>query len=489
MNAEANDELYLGIDLGTSEIKAVLLSVHGGVVASAGQPLALSRPQPGWSEQDPQAWWQACCACVDRLTANGAGARVRGIGLSGQMHGAVLLDARQRLLRSAMLWNDVRSAAECVELRESRADYEELAGNLAMPGFTAPKLLWLRRHEPQLWERVAQVLLPKDYLRLQLTGVVATDASDASGTLWLNIAQRDWSDPLLAAGGMRREQLPPVLEGSAPAGTLRGDLAQRWGMSADVVVAAGAGDNAAGAVGIGAVAPGQGFVSLGTSGVVFVVTDRHRPHPASATHAFCHAIPGTWHQMSVMLSAASCLRWVSRLCGQRDEAGALQRAAALDATQRARAPLFLPYLGGERTPHNDALARAMFHGLDHEHDAAALIWSVLEGVAFGLRDGLQAMDASVRAWVQELDVVGGGARSALWAQLIADVLEVPLCLRTGNTAGAAVGAARLGWLAAGGTIDALPTGGASQRIEPKREHRDTLLQRYTRYRSLYPATR
>jgi xylulokinase len=489
VTADASGELFLGIDLGTSEIKVVLLSARGEVVSTTGEPLALSRAQAGWSEQDPHAWWQACCTCIDRLTRAGTGARVRGIGLSGQMHGAVLLDSQRRLLRSAMLWNDVRCAAECAQLRESRADYEALAGNLAMPGFTAPKLLWLQRHEPQLWERIAHVLLPKDYLRLQLTGELATDASDASGTLWLDIARRDWSAALLAAGGMRAAQLPPVLEGSAVAGTLHAELAQRWGMRSDVVVAAGAGDNAAGAVGIGAVRPGQGFASLGTSGVVFVVTDRHRPHPAGAIHAFCHALPQCWHQMSVMLSAASCLRWVVRLCGQRDEAAALQRAAALDAAQRARAPLFLPYLGGERTPHNDAMARAMFHGLDHEHDPAALVWSVIEGVAFGLRDGLLAMDGAVRDSVRELDLVGGGARSGLWAQLVADALGVPLRLRPDNAAGAAIGAARLGWLAAGGSLSDLQVRDAGERVEPSAEHRDTLLQRYARFRALYPACR
>ena len=437
-------DLFLGIDLGTSELKTLLLDEQGRVVRSASAPLTLQQDRPGWSEQDPRAWWLACVDCLDRLCAQGFGARVRSIGLSGQMHGAVLLDAARELIRPAMLWNDTRSEEQCEPLRRALDGFERLAGNLAMPGFTAPKLLWLRQHAPRDFERVDLVLLPKDYLRLMLSGEAATDASDASGTLWLDIGRRDWSPALVQAGGMRLDQLPAVLEASAAAGTLRGELAERWSMPRGVVIAAGAGDNAAAAVGTGATSPGQGFVSLGTSGVVFVATDRYQPDPASALHSFCHALPGTWHQMSVMLSAAECLRWVTRLSGQPDEARALAGAARLDAAQRAGAPLFLPYLGGERTPHNDARARALFQGLGHEHDAAALAWSVIEGVSFGLRDGLSCMPEALRARVGVLDLVGGGARSELWAQLLADVLEIPLRVRADAAGGAAVGAARLG---------------------------------------------
>ncbi|MGC8730727.1 MAG: FGGY family carbohydrate kinase [Halothiobacillaceae bacterium] len=301
-------ELFLGIDLGTSELKTVLIDEHGGIVRGASAALALRHPQPGWSEQDPRDWWAACVDCLDRLCAEGFGARIAGIGLSGQMHGAVLLDAEREPIRPAMLWNDTRSEAQCRSLRANLPDFEGVAGNLAMPGFTAPKLLWLREHAPRDFERVELVLLPKDDLRLCLSGDASTDASDASGTLWLDIARRDWSPALLRAGHMRREQMPPVLEACAAAGTLRGELARRWSVPAGVRIAAGAGDNAAAAVGTSAVAPGEGFVSLGTSGVVFVAADRYEPDPASALHSFCHALPNTWHQMSVMLSAAECLR-------------------------------------------------------------------------------------------------------------------------------------------------------------------------------------
>ena len=484
-------ELFLGIDLGTSELKTVLLDDQGRVVRSASAPLALRHPRPGWSEQDPRDWWQACTDCLDRLCAEGFGARVRGIGLSGQMHGAVLLDRAREVIRPAILWNDTRSAAQCRTLRESLDGFERIAGNLAMPGFTAPKLLWLREQAPREFERVDLVMLPKDYLRLHLSGEAATDASDASGTLWLDIARRDWSSALLQAGGMRREQVPPVLEACAPAGALRRELAERWSIPPGTPIAAGAGDNAAAAVGTGAIAPGEGFVSLGTSGVVFVAADRYQPDPASALHSFCHALPGTWHQMSVMLSAAECLRWVTRLCGQPDEAHALAGAASLGPAQRAAAPLFLPYLGGERTPHNDALARAMFHGLGHEHDASALVWSVIEGVAFGLRDGLSCMPEALRARIGVLDLVGGGARSELWAQLLADVLEVPLRLRSDAAGGAAVGAARLGALAAGRPLEQVLRAPASaERVfEPATEGRQALRERHARFRELYPACR
>ena len=484
-------DLFLGIDLGTSELKTLLLDEQGRVLRGASAPLSLQQARPGWSEQDPRAWWQACVDCLDRLCADGFGARVRSIGLSGQMHGAVLLDAARELIRPAMLWNDTRSEPQCEQLRQGLDGFEGLAGNLAMPGFTAPKLLWLRQHAARDFERVDLVLLPKDYLRLMLSGEAATDASDASGTLWLDIGRRDWSPALVQAGGMRREQLPAVLEASAPAGTLRRELARRWSMPAGVVIAAGAGDNAAAAVGTGATAPGQGFVSLGTSGVVFVATDRYEPDPSSALHSFCHALPRTWHQMSVMLSAAECLRWVTRLSGQPDEAHALAGAARLDETQRAGAPLFLPYLGGERTPHNDARARALFHGLGHEHDAAALAWSVIEGVSFGLRDGLSCMPATLRERVGVLDLVGGGARSELWAQLLADVLETPLRVRADAAGGAAVGAARLGALAAGLPRDQVlrAPGGAERMFEPDPARRELLRERHARFRALYAACR
>lgn len=481
--------MFLGIDLGTSELKLLMLSPQHKTVATARAPLWISRPQLRWSEQDPHAWWAAFESAMDELAARHAPALrdVRGIGLSGQMHGAVLLGARDDVLRPAILWNDGRSAAQCEQLTQQVAGLAQIAGNLAMPGFTAPKLLWVREHEPHVFKRTQCVLLPKDYLRLRLTGERFTDCSDASGTLWLDVARREWSPPLLHACGLTPAHMPALVEGSAPAGRLLGKWARRWGLPDGVVLAGGGGDNAASAVGIGAVQPGQGFVSLGTSGVIFVVSDRFRPNPATAMHAFCHALPGLWHQMSVMLSAASCLDWAVRLTGAADVAQLLERGFSLRATQRARAPLFLPYLSGERTPHNNPAAQGVLFGLTHEHGGADLAWAVLEGVGFGLRDGLNSLDLPAGAKPSLLTLVGGGARSAAWAQLLASILGVTLAQQDGSQAGAALGAARLGWIASGASLAeacAAPDP-AQHRFEPEPAEQAGLGERYQRFRGLY----
>ncbi|MDR3670892.1 MAG: xylulokinase [Holophaga sp.] len=483
--------MFLGIDLGTSEVKVVLLQNNHKIVTNGSHRIPQARPHPRWSEQDPRDWWSATCAAVLELRAQapGAFAAIQAIGLSGQMHGATLLDAEDRVLRPAILWNDTRASAECVELTERFPALAQVAGNLAMPGFTAPKLLWVARHEPELFARVATVLLPKDYLRLMLTGDKVSDMSDASGTLWLDVARRDWSDPLLAATGLSRAHMPRLVEGSAPSGILRPSLAKAWGLSGPVIVAGGGGDNAASAIGTGATAPGDGFLSLGTSGVLFVVTDRFRPNPGSAVHAFCHALPGRWHQMSVMLSAASCLAWVTRLLGARNEAALLDLVRASTPAQLARAPIFLPYLSGERTPHNDAEAQGAFFGLDHDTGPAQLTWSVLEGVAFGLLDGLNALkDAGTE--VGRLALLGGGSRSPEWAQLIASCLDTEIVTTAGSETGAALGAARLGWLAAGGReAEVCRAPEITRCFTPSHPQREILLERYSCFRALYPRVR
>ena len=445
--------MFLGIDLGTSEVKLLLLDTSGRIVGTAGAPLVVSRPQSLWSEQSPADWWAATQSAVAQLRASHPEqfARVQGIGLSGQMHGAVLLGADDAVLRPAILWNDGRSHAECAELTARAPRLHDIAANLAMPGFTAPKLLWVERHEPAVFERLRSVLLPKDWLRLQLTGEKVSDPSDAAGTLWLDVAARDWSDELLAASHLTRAHMPRLVESNAASGVLSPALARAWGLGPEVVVAGGAGDNAASAIGVGATQPGDGFISLGTSGVLFVVNDRHRANPGSAVHAFCHALPQRWHQMSVMLSAASCLKWFVAFSGAADEAALLAEVEALPADVLEDAPLFLPYLAGERTPHNDPFAPGVFYGLSHQSGRALGAYSVLEGVAFGLADGLAALQASGTE-VQRLSLVGGGARSPLWAQLIADTLGVEIVLHAGAEAGGALGAARLGWMAAGGSV-------------------------------------
>jgi len=448
--------MYIGIDIGTSEVKALLLAPDQRVVGTAGAALAVSRPQPGHSEQDPAQWWAATQSALDGLRAAHPVeyAATEAIGLSGQMHGAVLLDAQDRVLRPAILWNDTRSAEECSALMRELPALSELGGSLAMPGFTAPKLRWVARHEPEVFRRVAKVLLPKDYVRLLLTGDHVSDLSDASGTLWLDVRRREWSDELLALTGLTRAHMPRLVEGSAVSGRLRPDVAQSLGLRPGTVVAGGGGDNAASAVGMGAVEPGQGFLSLGTSGVLFVVTPTYQPNAASATHAFCHAVPGRWHQMSVMLAAASALQWVAKLLGAPDAGDVAARAAALGASDREAAPLFLPYLSGERTPHNDAQVRGSFHGLDFDTDAARLGYAVMEGVSFGLRDGLAALNAA-GSQVTRLSLVGGGARSAFWAQMLASALDVEIVTHGGSAVGGALGAARLGALSVGAPMQAV----------------------------------
>ncbi|WP_316214645.1 MULTISPECIES: xylulokinase [unclassified Bradyrhizobium] len=440
--------MYLGLDVGTSGVKAVLEDEAGALVATASRPLALSHPKPLWSEQNPENWVDAAIGAVDDLASlhPRETAAVRGIGLSGQMHGATLLGADGHPLRPAILWNDGRSHAECAELERRCPELHAIAGNLAMPGFTAPKLLWVAHHEPEVFARVAKVLLPKAYVRYRLSGEMVEDMSDAAGTLWLDVGHRRWSETLLAATGLDLSHMPRLVEGNEPCAVLSPDLSRRWGMSPKVVIAGGAGDNAASAIGLGAIAPGDAFLSLGTSGVLFRVTDRFAPAPALAVHAFCHALAGLWHQMGVMLSAAASLGWLARIL---DSSEADLLAPLGDAVTRPSQVQFLPYLDGERTPHNDATAAGAFGGLRSAAGRNELVQAVLEGVAFAARDMLVALGDGGRP-ITELDFVGGGSRSPLWAQIAADVLGVVVHRVEEGEVGAAVGAARLGRLAATG---------------------------------------
>jgi xylulokinase len=478
--------MYLGIDLGTSEIKVVIIDETGELVASEGEPLTVQRPHPQWSEQDPAQWWTATNLAIGRLRSRHPDVwpNIRSIGLSGQMHGAVLLNARQEVLRPAILWNDTRSAEECISLTRLAPELHRIAGNLAMPGFTAPKLLWVAKHEPAIFAAVRTVLLPKDYLRLLMSGEKVSDMSDAAGTLWLDVAKRDWSDSLLAACGLTRDHMPSLVEGSAPSACLKADVARAWGLSERVVIAGGGGDNAASAVGIGAVNNGDAFISLGTSGVIFAVNERFRPNPQSAVHAFCHALPGRWHQMSVMLTAASALRWLCQLLGT-DEPTLLAEVAALSLEEQNRAPIFLPYLSGERTPHNDPIASGSFHGLNHSTGRAALGYAVLEGVTFGLDDGLMVMKEA-GSQIAQFSLIGGGARSPWWAQLIADVVKIPVVTHRDGAAGGALGAARLGWLAVGGDEARVCQKPAIQhRFSAQADRAEQLENRLQRYRLFY----
>lgn len=483
--------MFIGIDLGTSSVKAVLVDRKGEVRASASSSLTLSQPQPRWSEQDPAAWWQATLDSVDALLVEAkklgiAASDIAGIGLSGQMHGATLLDASDNVQRPAILWNDGRCDIECAEL-EQVPNFRAITGNLAMPGFTAPKLLWVRKHEPQVFERIAKVLLPKDYLRLKLTGEYASDMSDAAGTLWLDVGKRAWSDEMLHACGLNRSQMPSLHEGNQITGQLRSELAERWGI-ARVPVAAGGGDNAAGAVGVGIVKPGQAMLSLGTSGVFFAVSDGFRSRPELAVHSFCHALPNTWHLMSVMLNAASCLDFTARLTAYENVPALLGEAQASKGIHDG-SPFFLPYLSGERTPHNDSHARGAFVGLSGSTQRADLANATLEGVGFGLLDGLLAVEAAGLV-SDDITVIGGGSRSAYWIQMLADILGKPLQQRSGGDVGPALGAARLAHLAVeqGATLDEVcPAPALVASFIPVASRRAFYReQRYPLFQKLYP---
>lgn len=453
--------MYLGLDLGTSGLKGLVIDAGGTVIAEASAPLSVARPHPGWSEQDPAHWIAAADSVLRALGGRIDMSAIAGIGLSGQMHGATVLDSADQVLRPCILWNDTRAHVEAAEL-DADPRFRALSGNIVFPGFTAPKLVWMARHEPDLFQRTAKVLLPKDYLRLWLTGSHVAEMSDAAGTSWLDVGARDWSDDLLAATGLTRDHMPSLVEGSDPSGGLRAALATEFGLTPGIPVAGGAGDNAATAIGLGVARSGQGFVSLGTSGVLFAATDGYAPDPETAVHTFCHALPGTWHQMGVILAATDALNWFSRLAG----ATPADLTAHLGSLQAPGRALFLPYLGGERTPLNSASIRGAFIGLDHATDRDAATRAVLEGVVFALKDCQDAL-AATGTQLDTLIAAGGGARSDYWLTALATALDVPILLPEAGDYGAALGAARLGLMAATGAgTDAMPLPPIAREIAP-----------------------
>jgi len=478
--------MYLGLDLGTSGVKAMLIDGNQKIIGSANGGLDVSRPHPGWSEQDPAHWIRATEEAVAGLKAAHPKelAAVRGIGLSGQMHGATLLDTDDKVLRPCILWNDTRSYHEAAAL-DADPRFRALTGNIVFPGFTAPKLAWVAKHEPEIFARVRWVLLPKDYLRLWLTGEHMSEMSDSAGTSWLDTGKRKWSSELLAATNLDEKQMPTLVEGTEVAGKLRGELASKWGISVDVVVAGGAGDNAASACGMGTVSHGAAFVSLGTSGVLFAANGSYLPKPESAVHAFCHALPNTWHQMGVILSATDALNWHSHVTGK----SAAELTAELGEMLKAPTSVtFLPYLSGERTPHNDATIRGAFIGLGHESGRAVLTQAVLEGVSFAIRDNLEAL-RSAGTDIARVTAIGGGSRSRYWLASIATALGVPVDLPADGDFGAAFGAARLGLIAATGAdpVAVCTPPQTAGTIDPVASLTDAYADAYKRYRAVYPA--
>jgi xylulokinase len=486
--------LVLGIDVSTTATKAILVDASGGVRGVGIASYGYETPRPQWSEQDPTLWWNAALAAIPAALADAgvSGEEVAAVGLGGQMHGAVLLDAADVPVRPAILWNDQRTGAECDEIRErvGMPRLVELTGNDAVTGLTAPKLLWVRRHEPEAWSRVVHLLLPKDYVRLRLTGERAIDRADAAGTLLLDLASRDWSPEVLAALDLDAAILPRTLEGPEVSGIVTAEAAAATGLRPGTPVVAGGGDQAANAVGVGAIDPGVMALSLGTSGVVFAAADEPVVEPAGRVHAFCHAVPDRWHLMSVMLSAAGSLRWFRDALAPGVDFESLDVEAAT-VPVGSDGLLFLPYLTGERSPHPDPLARGAFIGLTVAHERRHLARAVLEGVAFGLRDGLELMLAAGVPRPTEVRASGGGLASALWRQILADVLEVEIATVATNE-GAAYGAALLA--SVGGGIHATVADAVAESVEATVQAGPSAdvaayRERHATYRELYPALR
>lgn len=480
--------MYIGIDLGTSGVKAILIDESQRIIGSASASLSVSRPQTGWSEQDPQSWLEATDSALSALAGDHSRemAGVKGIGLSGQMHGATFLDSADNVLRPAILWNDTRSHAEAAEL-DGDPRFRSTTGNIVFPGFTAPKVKWVRNNEPAIFAAIRRVLLPKDYLRLWLSGEHVSEMSDAAGTSWLDTARRRWSRDLLAATELDENNMPRLVEGIEPSAILRNQLAARWSMADNVVIAGGAGDNAASACGMGTVRPGSAFLSLGTSGVLFAANESYRPNAASAVHTFCHALPDTWHQMGVILSATDSLNWLAGVF--RASATELTDELGSELRKPARAR-FLPYLSGERTPHNDASIRGAFTGLEHETDRTKLTQAVLEGVAFAFRDCKEAL-RQAGTELESVTAIGGGSRSRYWLQLMATVLGLPVEIPAAGDFGAAFGAARIGLIAAESVdpLAILTPPATEELLEPQREFATAFDDAYQDYKATYPALR
>jgi xylulokinase len=477
----------LGIDLGTTSLRALVVDADGTVLGQASAPYPTAQPEPGWTQQEPDDWWQACRSAVAELQAQGLLPQVKAVGLTGQMHGSVFLDRQRRVLRPAILWNDQRTAAEAADI-EGRVGLRRLiglTGNRALTGFTAPKVLWLRRHERGLFRRLRHLLLPKDYLRLRLTGELATDVADASGTLLFDVRARRWSGEVMRLLELDEALLPTALESPAVSGRVTARAAADLGLPKGTPVVAGAGDQAAGAVGAGAVSPGVVMVSIGTSGVVFTAAERPAIERQGRLHAFCHAVPGLWHVMGVMLSAGGSFGWLASTLGKSEE-----RLSELAGRSPAGAGglVFLPYLSGERTPHADPLARGAFVGLTASHGPGDLARAVMEGVAFGLRDSLELV-RGLGLPVEEVRLIGGGARSPLWRQIVAGVFGLPI-LGLEAEEGAAYGAALLAGVGAGLWRDVPEACRAAVRtaggVDPQPRAVPLYDELYHRYRELYP---
>lgn len=484
--------VFLGIDVSTTGAKALLIDKAGKVLSSVTTPLTLQTPRPLWSEQDPLEWWSGVVHSIRQALGQAGinGEAVAAVGLTGQMHGLVLLDEAGEVLRPAILWNDQRTGAQCDAIR-ARLGLERLVqitGNNALPGFTAPKILWVQQNEPAIYARARHILLPKDYIRYRLTGEYAMDKADGSGTILFDLKSRNWSPEVLEALNIPAEWLPPTYEGPEITGRVHAAAAESTGLRAGTPVVAGGGDQAAQAVGVGAIEPGIVALTLGTSGVVFATTEGPYIEPQGRLHAFCHALPKRWHLMGVMLSAAGSLQWYRDAVAPGVSFEALLTPAA-EVPPGCEGLLFLPYLTGERTPHPDPLARGAFVGLTVRHGIAHMTRAVLEGVAYGLRDSFELIRTAGKIEAQQVRISGGGARSPLWRQILADILEAEL-VTVNTTEGAAYGAALLAGVGAGAWSDVGAACQAVIRITGATQPSGiSYAPFYANYRQLYPALR
>lgn len=488
-------EMFLGIDVSTTATKALLVDGAGSPIGSASAEYPLDTPRPLWSEQDPASWWKAAVTAI-RTVLRETGVdpnAIRGVGLTGQMHGLVLLDEKGKVLRPAILWNDQRTQAQCDRIHETfgKQRFIERTGNVALTGFTAPKALWVREHEPEIFKRARHLLLPKDAVRYELTDEFATDAADGSGTVLMDLKSRTWSREITDALGIPFDWLPRIAEGPEVTGRVSPRAAALTGLPAGIPVVGGGGDQAAQAVGVGAVSEGIAALTLGTSGVVFATSPGPLYEPQGRLHAFCHSVPGRWHLMGVMLSAAGSLRWFRDTFAPGTGYDALLKPAE-DIPAGCEGLLFLPYLTGERTPHPDPLARGAFAGLTLRHRLPHLTRSVLEGVAFGLRDSFELMKSAGLARIGQIRVSGGGARSALWRQILADVFACEL-VTVDTTEGAALGAALLAGTGCGHWPDVESACASavrvSGRVTPRAGASAAYERLYAEYKALYPALR
>jgi xylulokinase len=486
--------VLVGLDIGTGGARALAVNESGEVLAEASAEYRLTSPRPGWSEQDPEDWWRAAKEALGIVTAKvqEAGDEIVGLGLTGQMHGSVFLDAEDKVIRPALLWNDQRTEAQCRKISEKVGEKHliSIAGNPALTGFQAPKVLWVRDEEPENYSRIARVLLPKDYVRLRLTGEYATDASDASGTLFLDMRTRDWSPEILAALEVPLEWLPEVHEGHQRTGELQRGVAGELGMPRGVPVAAGGGDNASAAVGTGIVEEGLASSSVGTSGVLFAASEAFTPDPSGRLHAFCHAVPEKYHLMGVTLSAGGSFQWWRGALNVFGETNFDEMVAtASGVVPGAEGLVFLPYLSGERTPHLDPSARGAFVGLTTRHTASHMTRAIMEGVIYSLRDSLEIM-RRLGVPIEQIRVTGGGARSSLWRQLQADIYNVSIH-RTTADEGPSFGAALLAGVAAGvyANVEEASTMVElrDEITEPDSQRTEVYGEYYEVYRSLYPA--